>query len=198
MEVENTDKANVDEKVDEIKDTNKEETKAEVTDKKEVKDNEVKKEDTVNKEETDKKKDTKNLDTEETNKTIEELTKQLNNANEKAIELDNVKKELDTVKAEVTKATETVKEYETLLNKMIEEKMKAIPQEFAELVPSNMTIPQQLEWLTKAESKNLFNTNKNVADVEIGKPMNAKVDKVDTSKLNGSGILSLAYNTLKR
>jgi ribonucleoside-triphosphate reductase len=148
---------------------------------------------------TEKTEKTTSLELENANKTVEELTSKLDEATKQLADLDAVKKELADAKAEINKTNETVKGYEDLLNQMIDEKMKAIPEEYAELVPSNMTIVQQLEWLVKAEAKNLFRKDKTAPNVEIGKPMGAKTDaKADTSKMTNSGILSMAYNVLKK
>lgn len=139
------------------------------------------------------------IELEKATKTIEDLTNQLNTATEQIVELDAVKKDLADAREEIEKANKTVKDYEDMLNKMIEEKMKGIPEEFSELVPSNMTIIQQLEWLAKAEAKNLFKKDKGTPNVEIGKPMGASVDtKVDTKNMSNSSILSMAYNVLKK
>lgn len=133
------------------------------------------------------------------NKTVADLKEQLKAHQEKLVDYDAVKKELDEKAAQVEKAENKVKEYEELLNKMIDEKMKKVPQEFAELVPSNMTITQQLDWLVKAESKNLFNTSKKNLDVEIGKPMGATVNtKANIKDMNSSSLLSMAYNVIKK
>ena len=139
------------------------------------------------------------LELETATKTIEDLTNQLTTATEQIVELDAVKKDLATAQSEIEKANNTVKEYEALLNKMIDEKMKAIPEEYADLVPSNMSITQQLEWLAKAEAKNLFKKDKGTPNVEIGKPMGATVDtKIDTKNMSSGNILSMAYNVLKK
>ena len=190
-----------------VQDTGVKEVQETVEDKKEptektekpkddVKKDEVKDVETSKTEKTDK---ATSLDLENAKKTVEDLTNKLDDANKQLVDHDTVKKELADAKAEITKTNETVKGYEELLNKMIEEKMKAIPEEYADLVPSNMTIVQQLEWLAKAEAKNLFRKDKNALNVEIGKPMGAKADtKADTSKMSNSGILSMAYNVLKK
>lgn len=191
-----------------VQDTEAKEEQAKVEDKKETTEktekpkDDVKKDDKVVEDEnskTEKTDKTTSLELDNANKTIEELTSKLETANKQLGDLDTVKKDLADAKAEINKANETVKGYEDLLNKMIEEKMKGIPEEYADLVPSNMTIAQQLEWLAKAEAKNLFKQDKTAPNVEIGKPMGAKADaKVDTSKMSNSGILAMAYNVLKK
>ena len=134
------------------------------------------------------------------NKTVADLTEQLKAHQEQLINYDTVKKSLEETEKKVEQAENKVKEYEDLLNKMIEEKMKKVPSEFAELVPSNMSITQQLDWLVKAESKNLFNTSNKNLDVEIGKPMGATVNdtKANIKDMNSSSLLSMAYNIMKK
>ena len=142
--------------MEDIKDTKEPEAKEPETKEDEIIEPEVKepekKEKTEAKIETEK---TNSIELEKATKTIEDLTNQLNTATEQVVELDAVKKDLAEAREEIEKANKTVKDYEDMLNKMIEEKMKGIPEEFSELVPSNMTIIQQLEWLAKAEAKNL-------------------------------------------
>lgn len=197
--MENTETSVQDTEVKEVQETvedKKETTEKTEKPKDDAKKDEVKDVETLKTEKTD---GATSLDLENAKKTVEDLTNKLEDANKQLVDLDTVKKELADAKAEITKTNETVKGYEELLNKMIEEKMKAIPEEYADLVPSNMTIVQQLEWLAKAEAKNLFRKDKNALNVEIGKPMGAKADtKADTSKMSNSGILSMAYNVLKK
>lgn len=56
---------------------------------------------------------------------------------------------------------------------MVDEKMKVVPKELADLIPTNLTAPQTLDWLNKAEAKGLFGSQVK----EIGKPMNHSTEK---------------------
>ncbi|MGE7976609.1 hypothetical protein ACQKOK_27870 [Bacillus cereus] len=94
----------------------------------------------------------------------------------------NSQKELDTLKQSQSRATEL----ETVINGMVETKLKAVPEEMKDLIPANLTAEATLDWLNKAESKGLFGK----AEVkEIGKPSNKstetpKVDKANLSPLD--------------
>lgn len=96
----------------------------------------------------------------------------------------NSQKELDTYKPFETRT----KELETLIQGMVETKLQAVPKEMVDLVPTNITVEQTLDWLNKAESKGLFGTGK-TEPKEIGKPSNKsnetpKVDTVNMSPLD--------------
>jgi dsDNA-specific endonuclease/ATPase MutS2 len=91
-------------------------------------------------------------------------------------------KELETYKQYENRS----KELEGLITNMVEEKLKSVPEEMHDLVPSNLTAEQTLDWLSKAESKGLFGTKE---AKEIGKPSNQsnekpKVDKANLSPLD--------------
>jgi predicted nuclease with TOPRIM domain len=93
-------------------------------------------------------------------------------------------KELDSFKAYETRA----KELETVITGMVETKLNDVPKEMHDLIPTNLSAEQTLDWLNKAEAKGLFGTGK--SDVkEIGKPSNKsneapKVDKANLSPLD--------------
>ena len=128
-------------------------------------------------------------------KSVSDLEVELSKAQDQIAEYTELQKELTETKTAIEKAEGTIKEYEDLLNKMIENKMSVVPDEFKDLIPSNLNITQKLEWLNKAEEKNLFN-KKNAPEIEIGKPMGSGVNdhQVDIDSLSSSGILSMAYN----
>ncbi|HBF7594797.1 TPA: hypothetical protein KOX39_003412 [Clostridioides difficile] len=134
----------------------------------------------------------------ETETKVETLTKEVETLQATNTELSNTVAELKSVKENLDTANETIKEYEQLLTNLCDEKVKKIPEELQDLIPSNMTLAQKLEWIAKAESKNMFKEKKNVEDVEIGKPIGASAEKVDTNTLSASSLFSLAYNTLKK
>jgi predicted RNase H-like nuclease (RuvC/YqgF family) len=92
-------------------------------------------------------------------------------------------KELNTYKETAEKYENRVKELETVINSMLETKLKSIPKEFHDLIPENLTAEQKLEWISKAESKGIF-TKKGVG--EIGKPMNHSNDKPKVDKAHMS------------
>ena len=75
-------------------------------------------------------------------------------------------KELETVKGELTSANAQIKELGDVIDSILQEKIKTVPEEFVALVPEGSNVAQ-LDWVTKAEEKGLFK-KKNPA-IEIGK-----------------------------
>lgn len=92
----------------------------------------------------------------------------------------NTQKELEATKKYETRT----QELESLIKSMVDTKLEAIPKEMVDLVPTNLTVEQTLDWLNKAESKGLFGVKQEPK--EIGKPSNKsneapKVDKANLS-----------------
>lgn len=136
---------------------------------------------------------------EEVKADIEQLRAELKEANEKAGQVETLTATVETMKAEAEKTKLELKEYEELVGNLIETKLKEVPEDYKELIPNNLNLKQKLNWLEKAEAKGLFNKEeKKKPNVEIGKPMNVEAPTVDTSKLTGSQLLRMAYNTVKR
>lgn len=132
-------------------------------------------------------------------KEVENLRAEIITLTEKAGKTETVSKENETLKKDIETKDTKIKEYEELINKLVETKLEQIPEEYRELIPDNLDLTQKLNWLDKAEAKGLFNkVEKKKPNVEIGKPMNIEPENVDTTKLTGSQLLSLAYNTIKR
>ena len=128
-----------------------------------------------------------------------ELKKQLEEANEKGKQVETLTNAVESLKAENKQQQTTIQEYEELLTNLVQAKIKQIPDQFQDLVPDNMTLKQQLSWLEKAEAKGLFNREeKQNPAVEVGKPMNVDVPKVDTTKMSASELLRMAYSTVKK
>lgn len=130
---------------------------------------------------------------------VEALKKQLAEAIETGKQVDTLNATVNTLQTEIEAKNNVIKEYEGLLQNLVDTKMEQIPDQYKDLVPDNMDLKQKLSWLEKAESKGLFNKeDKQNPAIEVGKPMNVEVPKVDTSKLNASSLLSLAYNTIRK
>ena len=122
-------------------------------------------------------------------KEVENLRAEIVTLTEKAGKVETVSKENETLK----------KDIEELITKLVETKLGQVPEEYKELIPDNLDLTQKLNWLDKAEAKGLFNkVEKKKPNVEIGKPMNIEPENVDTTKLTGSQLLKLAYNTIKK
>ena len=89
--------------------------------------------------------------------------------------------------------------FDNLTMEEVVDKLKEVREDYKELIPNNVSLKQKLNWLEKAEAKGLFNKEeKKKPNVEIGKPMNVDAPSVDTSKLTGSQLLRMAYNSVKR
>lgn len=80
---------------------------------------------------------------------------------------------------------ERTKALEGVIVGMVETKLTAVPKELHDLVPTNLTSEQTLDWLNKAESKGLFG-KKEESPKEIGKPSNHSTDKpkIDKAELS--------------
>lgn len=132
-------------------------------------------------------------------KEVENLRAEIITLTEKAGKVETVSKENETLKKDIETRDTQIKQYEELITKLVETKLAQIPEEYKELIPDNLELTQKLSWLEKAEAKGLFNkVEKKKPNVEIGKPMNIEPDNVDTTKLTGSQLLKLAYNTIKK
>lgn len=130
---------------------------------------------------------------------VEDLKRQLAEAIETGKQVDTLTTTVAQMKAEVEAKDTIIREYEGLLQNLVETKMEQIPDQYKDLVPDNMDLKQKLSWLEKAESKGLFNKEeKQNPALEVGKPMNVEVPKVDTTKMSASSLLSMAYNTIKK
>ena len=145
------------------------------------------------------KKEEKEAGAEEVKVDVEKLKAELLEAQGKAKEVETLTATVETMKAEAEKTKAELKEYEELVSNLIETKLKEVPEDYKELIPDNLSLKQKLNWLEKAEAKGLFNKEeKKKPNVEIGKPMNVDAPSVDTSKLTGSQLLRMAYNSVKR
>lgn len=99
--------------------------------------------------------------------------------------------EYNKYKTQVTTLEAKTTEYEKMFEGMVQAKLDSIPEDYRELVPSNLTLSEKMDWINKAESKGLF---KSKVEVEVGKPTNAPPQQIDLNKLNESELLSLAYS----
>lgn len=145
------------------------------------------------------KKEEKEAGAEEVKVDVEKLKAELLEAQGKAKEVETLTATVETMKVEAEKTKAELKEYEELVSNLIETKLKEVPEDYKELIPDNLSLKQKLNWLEKAEAKGLFNKEeKKKPNIEIGKPMNVDAPSVDTSKLTGSQLLRMAYNSVKR
>lgn len=76
----------------------------------------------------------------------------------------STKAELDKLQAQVDGATAKTNSYEETINGLVETKLASIDEKYHDLVPSNLTASEKLDWLNKAETSGLFG-KKNVGPV---------------------------------
>lgn len=105
-------------------------------------------------------------------------------------------KEMDSYKSKTTQAEERTKQLETVVNELIENKLKDIPDDFKDLIPEGMSADEKLAWISKAESKGFF--KKSTTNVEIGKPMNSMAPQVNVNTLSARDKLLFAFNSTKK
>ena len=135
----------------------------------------------------------------EFNKLKAELEKLQNVVNEKATLEAAAKKlqnEIDQLKTDKTLTDNKATEYEAVIEEIVKSKLETIPENFRELVPSNLSIKEKLNWLNKAETVGLFKGEvKEYPNVEIGKPFNPTSPKqhIDYSSMSPASMLAAAY-----
>lgn len=129
---------------------------------------------------------------------IGELKKQLEEALKIGGDVANLTDSVKQLTTDLEANRKQVGQYEDVMKNVLESKMTNIPDQFKALIPENMSLIEKVAWLDKAESTGIFKTNTQTSpEIEIGKPMNVDVPKVDTSKLSGSQLLKMAFNTVK-
>lgn len=69
---------------------------------------------------------------------------------------ESTSKEYADFKAEIEAVQERNKNLEGVVAGLLDAKLQDIPEDFHDLIPSNLTPESKLEWISKAESKGLF------------------------------------------
>lgn len=106
----------------------------------------------------------------------------------------DLQNELDQLKTNDGTKDGMVKEYEEILNGMINAQLETIPENMRELVPANLNLKEKMAWLSKASELGLFKAQDK--DVEIGKPLNPNNNnkqQIDTAKASPQTLLTMAY-----
>lgn len=101
--------------------------------------------------------------------------------------------EYNALKASYDSVEARKAELETVVNSLVETKLKNVPDEFKDLVPDNLSAEAKLDWLNKAEEKGLFTPKKN--NTPIGGGANPPKQAVDFSKLSPTALLQHAYGS---
>lgn len=129
--------------------------------------------------ETEQKPEEKPKEEKETSTEDAKENKQADELAQSIIEKDSALAELTAAyeqeKANTTNIKATAERLETVVNSIVETKVKAVPEEYKGLIPDGDAV-SKLEWLTKAETSGLFGKKENPA-VEIGR--NLAVDKAE-------------------
>ena len=168
-------------------------------DKAEVKDVEVDEsnKDTETKEET-KEGDKAEESTDETKEESTDNAEQVTELENKITELETQVAEYETLKAEHEETVNRVNKLEGALENVLGVALKEIPDNVKTLLPEGLDVIGKLEWVEKVKQSGLIENTRQVAGVEIGKPMNVETAKVDTTKMRAGDLLSLAFNTVRR
>ncbi|PEF03526.1 hypothetical protein COK07_29275 [Bacillus thuringiensis] len=92
-------------------------------------------------------------------------------------------------------ASERVTTLEGIISGMLETKMSVIPEDFHELIPTEMSLEQKLAWIDKAQTKGMFRTKE---DVVIGEATNRKIEpKVDVKQMSPIEKILASYSKQK-
>lgn len=171
------------------------------TDAKEVVEQEIEKDETkdVEVDESNKDADTKEEPKEDVK--AEESTdnaEQVAELENKIAELEGQVAEYETLKVDHEETVNRVNKLEGALENVLESALKEIPDNVKTLLPEGLDVIGKLEWVEKVKQSGLIEAKREVAGVEIGKPMNVDTAKVDTSKMRAGELLSLAFNTVRR
>lgn len=101
-------------------------------------------------------------------------------------------KERDTLKGEYETFSQRVQTLEGVINELVEAKLADVPEEFHDLIPSNLTPEQKLSWLANAEKKGLFGSSKK--DTPVGGQTNpSSKQTVDLSQMSAMELLKAGY-----
>lgn len=104
--------------------------------------------------------------------TDKEAAKELEDAkgqlSDKVKEVSTLSAKLEKAEAKSVELESQVKSLSTVVESMVDNKVKAIPEEFHALIPEGDAVAK-LAWITKAEESGIFNKQSNIS--EIGKPM---------------------------
>ncbi|QGG47647.1 hypothetical protein [Heliorestis convoluta] len=136
---------------------------------------------------------------EEAQKQLQQLLTEKENADKKAKEEQGKFEELyKTTATELNKAKEgytttnnRVQQLEQAIQGLIDTKLQGIPEDYHDLIPTNLTPEARLNWLTNAENKGLFKTQK---DEPLGQPTNpGKTETTDLNSLSPMQLIRMGY-----
>ncbi|URZ16867.1 hypothetical protein [Clostridium felsineum] len=111
----------------------------------------------------------------------------------------NLQKDLEALK---TNSNNSVKEYEAVMNKMLEAQVKDIPENMRALIPENMTPSEKIDWINKAHELGLFKGTQTEPNpnIQIGKALNPATGTQgkEVNGLSASTIIAMGYSNTKK
>lgn len=102
--------------------------------------------------------------------------------------------ELNKFKDESKSGNDRVKQLEGVLEIMLNAKLEAVPEQYRDLVPANLTPEAKLEWLATAEAKGLFTSTTQKQNTPLGEGTNPNTKQnTDINTLSPQQLLRAAY-----
>lgn len=99
--------------------------------------------------------------------------------------------ELSSIKTKYEQTETRAKELESVINGLLETRLANIDEQFHDLIPSNLTSEQKLEWINKAEQKGLFGKK---AQAPVGEGTNpSQTQAIDVGKMSVIQLLKAGY-----
>ncbi|MBC9785099.1 hypothetical protein H1S01_11330 [Heliobacterium chlorum] len=97
-------------------------------------------------------------------------------------------------KTQVKEASKRVEQLESVITGLLDAKLKAIPEEYHDLIPKHLPPEARLDWLNQAEGKGLFRSLKR--EEPVGAATNPRlVQTIDMDTLTPAQLLRAAYGS---
>jgi chromosome segregation ATPase len=102
--------------------------------------------------------------------------------------------QLTTFKSQYEQTDARAKSLEGIITEMLDNRLKAIPEDLHELIPDGLTPEQRLAWIDKAERKGVFNTAKK-SEQPVGEGTNPANNQAgaDLTNMNPFQLLKAGY-----
>lgn len=127
-----------------------------------------------------------------------EAAKKETEAKEKAGQFESlyteVKSDLDKTSTDLNAKSQRVEVLESVVQELLDGKLKAIDKSFHDLIPEDMTVEQKLSWISKAESKGMFGTKE---ETPIGGSTNPATPTRPLENLSPSEMFRMAFSKSK-
>jgi DNA repair exonuclease SbcCD ATPase subunit len=106
---------------------------------------------------------------------------------------ENTSKEYSDFKSKFESVDTRAKELEGVITGLLETKLEAIPQDYHDLIPGNLTPEQKLDWINKAETKGLFGKREQKPVGETTNPSHAQA--FDLNSLSPVQLMKAGYGS---